>query len=37
MIKLFRLSKQHFAKQNQMSCGHWVEIAASGTIKKIES
>jgi len=30
MIKFFRLSKRNFAKQNQMSGGHLVEIAACG-------
>jgi hypothetical protein len=33
MIKFFRLSKHYFVKQNQMSCGHLGEIAASGKIK----
>ncbi len=28
MIKFFRLSKHNFVKQNQMSCGHLVEIVA---------
>ena len=35
MIKFFRLSKHHFAKQNQMSCGHLVEIAACGRAQLI--
>ena len=30
MIKFFRLLKHHFAKQNQMSSGHLVEITACG-------
>ena len=35
MIKLFRLSKLNFALQNQMSCGHLVEIAACGQAKRL--
>ena len=34
MIKFFRLSKHNFEKQNQMSCGHLVEIAACGNIER---
>jgi len=30
MIKLFRLLKQNFEKQNHMSSGHLFEIAACG-------
>ena len=35
MIKFFRLLKHNFAKQNRMSSGHLVEIAAYGTNKSI--
>jgi len=30
MIKFFRLSQRNFVKQNRMSNGHLVEIAACG-------
>ena len=35
MIKFFRLSKRNFVKQNQMSSGHLVEIAACGLLENI--
>jgi hypothetical protein len=37
MINLFRLSKLNFAMQNQMSCGHLVEIAACGKNEKLKN
>ena len=36
MIKFFRLSKLNFAKQNQMSSGHLVEIAACGKNRNLK-
>ena len=33
MINFYRLSKQNFVKQNQMSSRHLVEIAACGKIR----